>query len=62
MKELFGVPKMKKDGTPGSMLVLPPIDEIQTNPAMRARFIEYSAYDAQVREIIVLASDSFRCC
>ncbi|CAN0390211.1 unnamed protein product [Hapterophycus canaliculatus] len=49
MKELFGVPKMKKDGTPGSMLVLPPIDEIQANPAMRARFIEYSAYDAQVR-------------
>ncbi|CAM9650070.1 unnamed protein product, partial [Sphacelaria rigidula] len=26
---------------------LPPIDEIQTNPAMRPAFIKYSAYDAQ---------------
>ncbi|CAM9543134.1 unnamed protein product [Scytosiphon promiscuus] len=52
MKQLFGVPKMKKDGTPGSMLVLPPIDEIQTNPTMRARFIEYSAYDAQATWLV----------
>lgn len=48
MKELFGVPKLKKDGTPGNVLVLPPIDEIQTRPDMRKEFIKYSAYDAQV--------------
>lgn len=49
MKELFGVPKLKKDGTPGNVLVLPAIDEIQTRPEMRQRFIKYSADDAQVR-------------
>ena len=49
MKELFGVPKLKKDGTPGSLVELPPIDEIQTRPDMRNDFIWYSAYDAQVK-------------
>ncbi|CAN0495692.1 unnamed protein product, partial [Ectocarpus sp. 12 AP-2014] len=52
MKELFGIPKLKKDGTPGNLLVLPPIDEIQTRPEVRPRFIEYSAYDAQATWLV----------
>lgn len=54
MKELFGVPKLKKDGTPGSLVELPPIDEIQTRPDMRLDFIKYSAYDAQVKARVPL--------
>ncbi|CAM9132669.1 unnamed protein product [Ascophyllum nodosum] len=52
MKELFGVPKLKMDGTPGSLKVLPAIDHIQTNPEMRLEFIKYSAYDAQVTWLV----------
>ncbi|CAN0360349.1 unnamed protein product, partial [Discosporangium mesarthrocarpum] len=47
MKELFGVPKIKKDGTPGNVKVLPAMDEIQDDPNMRPDWIKYSAYDAQ---------------
>lgn len=56
MKELFGVPKLKKDGTPGNVLNLPPIDEIQTRPDMRENFIKYSAYDAKVNTAVVVYS------
>lgn len=52
MKELFGVAKLKKDGTPGNVFVLPPIDEIQTNPEVRQEFIAYSAYDAQATWLV----------
>ena len=47
MKKIFGKPKLKKDGTPGKTLVLPPIDEIQQDPENRVTWIEYSALDAQ---------------
>lgn len=60
MKELFGVAKLKKDGTPGNLFVLPPIDEIQTHDDMREEFIKYSAYDAQVDEMFFVLSRS-RC-
>ncbi|CAM9558280.1 unnamed protein product [Pylaiella littoralis] len=52
MMELFGVPKPKRDGSPGSLKVLPPIDEIQTNPEMRNEFIWYSAYDAEATWLV----------
>ena len=47
MKKIFGKPKLKKDGTPGKTVELPPIDEIQTDPEQRETWIEYSALDAQ---------------
>lgn len=47
MKELFGVPALKKDGTPGKKLEMPPVEELQTNPLTRFEWIEYSVYDAQ---------------
>ena len=47
MKEIFGVPKLKRDGTPGKLVELPPIAELQTNPLTRTEWIEYSVYDAQ---------------
>jgi DNA polymerase-1 len=47
MKKIFGKPKLKKDGTPGKTMILPPIEEIQTDPEQRETWIEYSALDAQ---------------
>lgn len=47
MKKIFGRPKIKKDGTPGKTMELPPMDELQTSPDTRDRWIEYSALDAQ---------------
>ncbi len=47
MKKIFGKPKLKKDGTPGKTMILPPIEEIQEDPESRDRWIEYSALDAQ---------------
>ena len=47
MKKIFGKPKIKKDGTPGKTIELPPIDQIQNDPEQRETWIEYSALDAQ---------------
>uniref|UniRef100_A0A7S4EZM0 DNA-directed DNA polymerase family A palm domain-containing protein n=1 Tax=Chrysotila carterae TaxID=13221 RepID=A0A7S4EZM0_CHRCT len=47
MKEIFGVPSKKKDGTAGRTIVLPPVDELQTSPMTRGEWIKYSVYDAQ---------------
>ena len=47
MKKIFGKPKLKKDGTPGKTMILPPIEEIQEDRESRDRWIEYSALDAQ---------------
>ena len=47
MKELFGVPKLKNDGTPGKTILMPPVDDLQTNPLSRPEWIQYSCYDAQ---------------
>jgi hypothetical protein len=46
MKELFGVPRTRKDGTPGSLVDVPPIDVLQRDPSFRKNFIIYSCYDA----------------
>ena len=35
MKELFGIPVHKKDGTPGKKVEIPPVDELQSNPLTR---------------------------
>ena len=46
MKEIFGVPRLRKDGTPGSILDIPPIEVLQRDPRFRKKFIDYSCYDA----------------
>ena len=46
MKEIFGVPRIRKDGTPGSILDIPPIEVLQRDPRFREKFIAYSCYDA----------------
>jgi DNA polymerase-1 len=46
MKEIFGVPRTRKDGTPGSLVDVPPIDVLQRDPRFRKNFITYSCYDA----------------
>lgn len=47
MKELFGVPKLKKDGSPGKERVMPSVEELQRFPEFRRRWIRYSVYDAE---------------
>lgn len=54
MKEIFGVPRLRKDGTPGSIVDIPPVELLQRDPRFRQAWIMYSAYDAegtwQIRE------------
>lgn len=47
MKEIFGIPRLRKDGTPGKIFDLPPIEVMQRDPMHREKFIDYSAYDAE---------------
>eukprot|EP00980_Cylindrotheca_fusiformis_P015853 scaffold4637_cov128-Cylindrotheca_fusiformis.AAC.24 len=47
MKEIFGVPRMRMDGTPGSIIDVPPIEILQRDPRFRKNFILYSCYDAE---------------
>lgn len=47
MKEIFGVPRLRKDGTPGSIVDIPPIQVMQRDHRFRKSWILYSAYDAE---------------
>ena len=47
MKDIFGRPKLRNDGTPGKTIELPPIKDIQEDPMLRPDWIQYSVYDAQ---------------
>ena len=47
MKSLFAKKNIKKDGTEGKLLVLPPVDQLQNDPETRYKWIKYSAYDAK---------------
>ena len=47
MKEIFGVPRLRKDGSPGSIVDLPPVEVMQRDPKFRVNWILYSAYDAE---------------
>lgn len=47
MKELFGIPKLKKDGSEGKERVMPSVEELQRFPEFRSRWIRYSVYDAE---------------
>jgi hypothetical protein len=56
MKELFGVPRLRKDGSAGSLIDIPPVEVLQRDPRFRARWIVYSSYDAEgtyfLREVL----------
>jgi DNA polymerase-1 len=56
MKDIFSRAKLKQDGTPGLGRELPPVEEIQRDPATRQLWIEYACRDARVtfmlREIL----------
>lgn len=47
MKEIFGVPRLRKDGTAGLLLDLPAIEDMQRKPEFRSDWINYSAFDAK---------------
>jgi hypothetical protein len=49
MKERFGVPSVKRDGTLGRVLSLPPMQVLQLGEEFRAEWVDYSAQDAKVR-------------
>ncbi|KAK3279840.1 hypothetical protein CYMTET_12292 [Cymbomonas tetramitiformis] len=65
MKELFGRRNIKKDGTEGKMTVLPPMEELQEDRAVRCKWIEYSCKDAEatwyLRESLEAALRSEQC-
>ena len=48
MKNRFGKNYVKKDGTNGKAIVVPPVLELQTAAATRDKWIQYSALDAKV--------------
>ncbi len=47
MKEVFGKPKLKKDGTPGKDILVPSTLELQTNPKHFGKWVDYSTYDTE---------------
>jgi hypothetical protein len=47
MKEIFGVARLRMDGSPGQIMDVPPIDVLQRDPSFRENFIKYSCYDAE---------------
>ncbi|GLE10227.1 hypothetical protein PINS_up022265 [Pythium insidiosum] len=47
MKELFGIPKLKKDGSAGKERIMPSVEELQRFPEFRHRWIRYSVFDAE---------------
>jgi len=47
IKEIFGVNRLKKDGTQGAILNLPPVQVLQRHPDSRNQWIVYSAFDAE---------------
>jgi DNA polymerase I len=47
IKERFGSPKIKKDGTDGKEIVIPALDVLQRDQDRVADWIDYSTYDTQ---------------
>ena len=39
MKDIFGEPKLRKDGTPGKTIELPPLDMLQESPLTRPEWV-----------------------
>ena len=62
MKEIFGVPRPRKDGTPGTLVDIPPVEVLQRDPRFRENFIKYACYDAEGtwllhRELVALLQE-----
>lgn len=55
MKELFAEPKVKKDGTKSKIKELPPMEELQSCPKRRGKWIRYSALDAKATHDLAVA-------
>ena len=47
MKEIFGENRLRKDGTEGNIVDIPPVEVMQRDPKYRKKWIDYSTYDAQ---------------
>ena len=47
MKDIFGVKRLRKDGSEGSLTDIPPVEVLQRDPNFRAKWIMYSAKDAR---------------
>jgi len=47
MKEIFGVARLRKDGSAGSLIDVPPVEVLQRDPRFRRQWIIYSAFDAE---------------
>eukprot|EP00985_Skeletonema_marinoi_P000223 scaffold60_cov137-Skeletonema_marinoi.AAC.22 len=47
MKEIFGEHRLRKDGSEGALVDLPPIERLQRELKSRENFIRYSAFDAK---------------
>jgi len=47
MKEIFGVKRLRKDGTEGTLVDIPPVEVMQRDPKYRTQWIKYSCYDAR---------------
>jgi DNA polymerase-1 len=47
MRELFGKPRILKNGNPGKEIVVPSTVELQTNPDTIYRWVQYSTFDAE---------------
>ncbi|BDA48148.1 probable DNA polymerase I at C-terminar half [Coccomyxa sp. Obi] len=54
MKELFAEPKVKKDGTLSKIKELPKMEELQSCPRRRGKWIRYSALDAKATHDLAL--------
>ena len=46
MKEIFGRGKLRKDGTEGAIIEIPPVEDMQRKREHRQKWISYAAYDA----------------
>jgi len=54
IKERFGSMKIKKDGTPGKILVVPPLDDLQRHEEYVTDWIDYSTFDSEATWYLLL--------
>lgn len=47
MKEIFGIHRLRKDGSEGILVDMPSVEVLQRDPRFREKWIIYSAFDAE---------------
>jgi len=47
MKEIFGIKRLRKDGSEGALVDVPAVEILQRDPQFRQKWIIYSAFDAE---------------